>query len=63
MPERRFASALELFEELQRLTEIGVSWTDADTHDWWTNHGDALVLAVRADTTTPVSQPLTVGGR
>jgi len=63
LPERRFTSAVELLRALERLSGTGLVWTEADAGAWWTSDGDALVLAVRADTTTRVSEPLTVGGR
>jgi serine/threonine protein kinase len=61
-PEKRFQNALELLRALEASSDIG-KWTDADADAWWSSEGDSLVLAVRADTATRVSEPLTVGGR
>jgi serine/threonine-protein kinase len=60
-PERRFASAEQLRAALRGLGDIG-SWTDAEAARWWASEGDALVLAVRADTAARVAEPITLGG-
>jgi serine/threonine protein kinase len=60
-PERRFQSALDFRAALETLAAIA-PWSDRDAEAWWKNEGDALVLAVRAETASRVEGVLTVGG-
>jgi len=60
-PGLRCQSALDFRAALEALAAIA-PWSDHDAEAWWKNEGDALVLAVRAETASRIEGVLTVGG-
>ena len=57
--DRRFENALDLRKALEELA-TSIPWSDEDADAWWRAEGDSLVLE-RAQVTSRVSDPLTVG--
>jgi CHASE1-domain containing sensor protein len=61
LPEQRYQSAREVLSALEALAGTLV-WSESEAAAWWETEGDALVLALRAETASRVSDALTVGG-